>query len=131
MTVEVTLVDAVPTDADPDTAPVLADDAVSCGPIWVSPGEMCEARAGGERVALSGARLRLLATLLRARGKVVTRDELYREARGGDLPGRSRAIDVHIARIRKALGPFGRAIVSVPGIGYRIDVIELQRAGSS
>lgn len=104
-------------------------DLIEVGSLWVSAAEICEARVDGRPVRLSAARRQLLAALLRARGRVVTREELYRLARDGDLPGSSRAIDVHIAGIRKALGPLGRAIVSVRGIGYRVDLLQLQRQG--
>ena len=35
-----------------DTVPV-AGDAVSCGPVWVSPSELCEVRLRGERIRMS------------------------------------------------------------------------------
>lgn len=103
-----------------------ATDVVEIGALWVSPSQVCEARVHGRPIRLSDARRRLLAALLSAGGRVVTRQELYKVARDADLPGRSRAIDVHIAGIRKALGPLGRTIVSVRGIGYRVDVLELR-----
>lgn len=104
-------------------------DALRCGPVWVSPAEVCEARVDGVPVRLSAARLRVLARLLRARGRVVARAELYRDAAGGPMPPGSRAVDVHIARVRRALGEYGRFIVSVPGVGYRLDVESLRRRG--
>lgn len=109
-------------------APPAPSDALACGPLWVSPGEMCEARVRGRRVALSVVRLRVLAALLRAGGRVLTRAQLYREACREPMPARSRAIDVHIVRIRKVLGPLGRFILTVPGIGYRVDMEGLGRA---
>lgn len=111
-----------------DVAVAEASDAIRCGPLWVSPGEMYEARLRGRRLGLSIVRLRILAELLRAGGRVVSRSDLYTRAAGEAPPRRSRAIDVHIARIRKALGPFGRFILTVPGIGYRADVVGLRRA---
>ncbi|MBI4728576.1 MAG: winged helix-turn-helix domain-containing protein [Acidobacteria bacterium] len=103
-------------------------DAVVCGPLWVSAGEMCEVRVRGRRVAMSVPRQRLLARLLRAQGRVVCREDLYRDLAGGPLPEGSRAVDVHVARIRRALGPLGRHVVAVRHVGYRIDVAALLRA---
>lgn len=107
--------------------PPAAGDALACGPLWLSPREMCEARVRGRRVPLSLVRLRLLESLIRAGGRVVTRAELYREACGDALREGSRAIDVHIARIRRALGPLGRFILTVPGLGYRLDIVALSK----
>lgn len=105
-----------------------ASDAVACGPVWVSPGEMCEARVRDRPVRLSVPNQRMLAFLIRSQGRVVSRDELYRQAGGKRLPRHSRAVDVHIFRIRRALGAFGRFLLSVPGRGYRMDVRGLERA---
>lgn len=104
-------------------------DAVACGPLWVSPELMCEVRVHGERVAMSQPRLRILACLLEAEGRVVARRELYERALKGRLRGGSRAIDLHIFHIRRALGPLGRFVVTVPRRGYRVDVIGLSALG--
>lgn len=109
-------------------APPAVADAVTCGPVWVSPGEMCEARVRDRPVRMSVPNQRMLALLLRAGGRVVSRDELYMQARGKRLPRHSRAVDVHIFRIRRALGAHGRYLITVPGLGYRIDVRGLARA---
>jgi DNA-binding response OmpR family regulator len=109
--------------------PPAAADALACGPLWMSPAEMCEVRVRGRPVRLSLVRLRMLAALLRAGGRVLSRPDLYREVCGETLPDGSRAIDVHIARIRKVLGPLGRMIVTVPGMGYRLDIVALSKSG--
>jgi DNA-binding response OmpR family regulator len=106
----------------------VAADAVVCGPLWVSPGEMCETRIRGQPVALSLPNQRILARLIMAAGRVVSRDELYGEVSSRPLERRSRAIDLHIWRIRRALGPLGRFLVTVPGRGYRVDVVGLAEA---
>lgn len=105
-----------------------AGDAVACGPLWVSPHEMCEVRVGGRRVAMSVPRQRMLAALIRSDGGMLTREALYELAGAGPLPPGSRAVDVHIARMRRALGALGRFIVPVPGRGYRLDTAGLARA---
>jgi DNA-binding response OmpR family regulator len=69
----------------------------------------------------------MLGRLIEADGRIVSRQDLYREAMGHPLPARSRAVDVHITRIRKALGPVGRFIIGVPTRGYRLDTFELGR----
>lgn len=104
-------------------------DALECGPIWVSPHEVCELRVGGEPVPTSIARLRILARLIEAGGRIVPREDLYRASMGDRLKTGSRAVDIHVTRLRHALGPFGRHIVAVTGRGYRLNVAALE-AGS-
>jgi DNA-binding response OmpR family regulator len=106
-----------------------ADDAMACGPLWISPEEMCEVRIGGRRVAMSLCHLRMLACLLEARGRVVSREELYRASGATDLPQGSRRVDVHVTRIRQSLGVLGCYLVAVRRRGYRLDTSALARLG--
>jgi two-component system OmpR family response regulator len=106
-----------------------AADAITCGPLWISPDEMCEVRIGGRRVPMSLCHLRMLACLLEARGRVVSREELYRSSGATDLPEGSRRVDVHVTRIRQSLGVLGRHLVAVRRRGYRLDTAGLSRLG--
>lgn len=105
-----------------------ASDAVVCGPVWISPEEMCEVRVRARPVPMSVTHLRMLAHLIAAQGRVVPREELYGNAAERRAGPRSRTVDVQIYRIRRALGPLGRFLISVPGRGYRIDVLGLSQA---
>lgn len=95
--------------------------------MWISPEEMCELRIRGKRVSMSLTHLRMLAHLIRAEGKVVQRAELYRHATDHRAGPESRTVDVQIHRIRRALGVLGRYVISVPGRGYRMDVLGLSQ----
>lgn len=108
-----------------------AEDAVACGPLWLSPRERCEARVDGRRAAISPQEVIMLGCLVEADGRILSRQDLYRAAMGHALPARSRAVDVHIHRIRKALGPVGRFIIGVPTRGYRLETFELGRLGGA
>ncbi|HWZ64197.1 MAG TPA: response regulator [Steroidobacteraceae bacterium] len=80
--------------------------------------------AGGE-VALSGAEYRLLAVLLGAGNRVLTRAQLTELLRGRDADPFDRSIDVRISRLRQILGDDARApqiIKTVYGEGYVIGV---------
>ena len=90
-----------------------------------------EAFLAGAPLDLTYAQRRLLLALLRHRGRVVRREELYESAFGRSLPRGSRAVDIHIGRIRRALGPHSRAIVSMRPIGYRLDPSLLTTAASA
>ena len=105
-----------------------ATDAVVCGPVWISPEEMCELRVRGKPVRLPVSSLRALAYLIRAEGRIVSREELHHETGGSRVSGGLRAVDIRIFRIRRALGAFAPYLVAVPGRGYRIDTLGLARA---
>jgi DNA-binding response OmpR family regulator len=104
-----------------------ADDAMACGPLWISPNEMCEVRIAGRRVPMSLCHLKMLACLLEARGRVVSRQDLYRASGATDLPEGSRRVDVHVTRIRQSLGVLGNHLVAVRRRGYRLDTAALAR----
>ena len=82
-----------------------------------------EARIGAQVVPLSALELRLLATLLDADGRALTRDQLLDGIHGsseGDVL--DRAIDVYIKRLREKLGDDAtnpRYVATVRGVGYR------------
>lgn len=61
----------------------------------------------------------ILKRLLTSRGKVLTRNELLDEVNNDDSFILGRNIDVHIASLRKKLGPNFDWIETVRGVGYR------------
>jgi len=83
-----------------------------------------EIRRGGESAELTPIEARLLAALVRARGRVLTRQQLLNEAWGDGVVMNDRAVDNHMTRLRRKIEPdpsAPRYIVSVRGVGYRID----------
>jgi two-component system alkaline phosphatase synthesis response regulator PhoP len=53
------------------------------------------------------------------RGKVLTRNQLLDDVQNDDAFIIDRNIDVHIAALRKKLGPHFDGIETVRGVGYR------------
>jgi two-component system response regulator CpxR len=79
------------------------------------------ARMKGRELELTSAELALLCVLLRARGSVVSREELSLEVLGRSHSPHDRALDVHVSNLRRKLGagPSGRERVkAVRGVGY-------------
>jgi len=79
------------------------------------------ARSAGEPVELTSLEFSVLEALLRSAGKVVSREDLTRQALGRSFNALDRSIDVHMSSLRKKLGPLadgGERIKSVRGIGY-------------
>jgi len=81
------------------------------------------ATVAGDDVALSALELRLLAALLEADGRVLTRDQLLDAIHGtGEGDVTDRAIDQYVKRLREKLGddPANpRYVTTVRGVGYR------------
>jgi two-component system phosphate regulon response regulator PhoB len=80
-----------------------------------------EARVDTQAVKLTLTEFRLLATLMQASGRVLSRQHLMSRAMGPGITVTERTIDVHMTAIRKKLGPYGSCIVTVRGVGYRAD----------
>ena len=98
-----------------------ADAVVQVGDVRLDPGTRSVTRSG-ERVDLTGIEFELFAVLLRAAGRVVTRDELSRTALGRRASSFDRSLDVHLSNIRRKLGPLpggGDRIKTLRGVGYQ------------
>ena len=82
---------------------------------------------GGTPVHLTPTEHRLLTTLASEPERVFSRDELAEVIWGYDSLGESRAVDVHIRRLRAKLEPFGNQsppILTVRGFGYKLAAAE-------
>ncbi|HMG34027.1 MAG TPA: response regulator transcription factor [Blastocatellia bacterium] len=78
-------------------------------------------RRAGETIELTVVEYDLLERLLRAAGRIVTREELTKEVLGRSSTPFDRSIDMHISNLRKKLGHrVGEAdrIKTVRGVGY-------------
>ncbi|MFW6132857.1 MAG: response regulator [Planctomycetota bacterium] len=98
-----------------------SDRALGVGPIRINR-EMHRVEVDGEPVCLTATEFKLLATLVAARGRVLTRDQLINHALGVNAVVTDRTIDVHLAAVRRKLGPAKSYIETVRGVGYRITV---------
>lgn len=75
-------------------------------------------RRGSRAIALAPVQHRLVEALLERRDAVVSREALVRRAWPGDPPRHRNVLDVHIARLRRALAPVGLEIRTVRQRGY-------------
>jgi DNA-binding response OmpR family regulator len=78
---------------------------------------------GGRPVELTAKEFGLLAALMRADGRVLSREQLLETVWGyaNAAEIESRTIDVHVRRLRAKLGPEARRIVTIKAVGYRFD----------
>jgi DNA-binding response OmpR family regulator len=87
--------------------------------------DRAEIRRAGEPVDVTALELRLLGALIRARGRVLTREQLIQQAWGDNTYVGDRVVDTHVLNLRKKIEPRAaepRFLKSVRGVGYRLDV---------
>ena len=80
-----------------------------------------EARIDGRPCALTAHQFKLLEIMAKAPGRVLSRDYLMDQLKGGTLEAFDRSIDVHISRIRaevEADPKHPRRVITVRGAGY-------------
>ena len=90
------------------------------GVLTLDPGEHT-VTVGEQRVHLTLKEFELLRTFMEKPGHVFTREQLMSSIWGSDFIGETRTVDVHIGTLRTKLGASGDEIVTVRGVGYRME----------
>jgi len=75
----------------------------------------------GVEAELTRIEFEVLAALARRAGAAVSRQWLVSHVLDPDRDGTERTLDVHVSRLRKKLGPTGARVVTVWGVGYRLE----------
>ena len=78
-----------------------------------------EVFVNGEEVSLTALEFRLLKQLVDRRGRVQTRDQLLSDVWGYSADITTRTVDTHIKRLREKLGPLGKYVQTIRGVGYK------------
>ena len=97
------------------------DDVLSGGPVELDVARH-EVQVRGETVGFPPKEFELLETLLRRKGKLLTRDFLIQEVWGAGYFGDTKTLDVHVKRIRRKVeeDPHRPShLVTVRGLGYK------------
>ncbi len=97
-------------------------DLLECGPVRLRP-ETAEVQVEDRVVPLSPTEYKLLAELIGARERVVSRDDLLRNVWGYRNPGDGRVVDNLVYRLRakmEADPAEPRHLLTVRGFGYRL-----------
>ncbi|MDR1888215.1 MAG: phosphate regulon transcriptional regulator PhoB [Zoogloeaceae bacterium] len=100
-------------------APEQLADCVSIGPLHLDAGQ-CRVRCRDRDINLSPTEFRLLHYLMKHPERVVSRAQLLDKIWGDHIYIEERTVDVHIKRLRAALGKEGEWIETVRGAGYRM-----------
>jgi len=86
--------------------------------LMIHPGRR-EVLVDGNQVQLTFTEFGILNYLARRPGWVSPRYQIVDAVRGDDYPVTDRSVDVQIVGLRKKLGPAGKYIETVRGVGYR------------
>ncbi|WP_129783332.1 response regulator transcription factor [Promicromonospora panici] len=102
--------------AGPPGEPVL-----EAGPVRLDPAAW-QVTVDGAPVELTRTEFSLLETLMRHRGQVLTRSQLYSSVWGEDLDGMSNTLDVYVGYLRRKLEAAGspRLVHTMRGVGYLV-----------
>lgn len=101
------------------TQPVAGSKSYRVGELYVNPSEHL-IQVEGQDVLLTYKEFEILCLLLENQGMVLTRGALMDRVWGCELERENRTLDVHIRTLRAKLGPMGKCIETVRGIGYKI-----------
>jgi two-component system, OmpR family, response regulator CpxR len=91
--------------------------SLEAGPLKLIPSAR-EAWCEGRAVVVTTIEFDILESLIRAAGRVVSRDELTAALYRRRASPFDRALDVHVSHLRKKLGRHGSLITTVRGVGY-------------
>jgi DNA-binding response OmpR family regulator len=79
-----------------------------------------EVKCGKKDLQLTPSEFKLLAALMKNRGRVLTRERLIDLVQGEGVTVVDRAIDTHVFGLRKKLGKCSEVVETIRGVGYRI-----------
>lgn len=94
-------------------------DKIEIHGIIIDPGKHV-VKVDNVPIDLTLTEFKILHFLARRPGWVFTRYQLVEASRGEDADVTDRSVDVHIASLRKKLGPAGKYVETVRGVGYRL-----------
>ena len=100
-------------------APEQVGDSVSIGALQLDAGAH-RVTYQGQEIKIGPTEFRLLHYLMKHAERVHSRAQLLDKIWGDHVYIEERTVDVHIKRLRAALGPAGACIETVRGSGYRI-----------
>jgi DNA-binding response OmpR family regulator len=98
------------------------DELISVGALQIRASDGL-VTAAGHALALSIREYELLLALARRSGRIIARDEVYREVWGSDMRKGDRSVDVYVHKLRDKLDavlPGWRYIHTHLGFGYRL-----------
>ena len=99
--------------------PRKVNDRIRVHGIEIDP-DRHEVYCNGKLVNLSATEFLILSFLASNPGWVFSRSQIITAVKGSDYPVTERSVDVQVLGIRKKLGEYGKLIITVRGIGYKM-----------
>lgn len=96
-------------------------ESLSLGDLSIHPIRR-EVKLQNEPIYLTKVEFDLLHYLILERPNVLSRDQILNELWGFDYDGDTRIVDVHVSKLRTKLKTSNLEILSLRGIGYRIEI---------
>ena len=78
-----------------------------------------EVHVDDKKINLTALEFRLLRQLVDRRGRVQSRDQLLSDVWGYSSEVTTRTVDTHVKRLREKLGPMGKYVQTIRGVGYK------------
>jgi two-component system phosphate regulon response regulator PhoB len=100
-------------------SPEHAQSTLTCGPVVLDP-VSCATSVNGEKIDIGHAEFKLLKFLLAHPARVFSRGQLLDKVWGTHVVIEERTVDVHVLRLRKALGEAAGLIKTVRSVGYML-----------
>lgn len=76
----------------------------------------------GKKVVMTPKEYELLFYLVNNAGIAISRERLLNDVWGYDFYGDDRTVDTHIKMLRASLGPYRNKIITLRGLGYKIEI---------
>ncbi|MBI3815705.1 MAG: response regulator [Nitrospinae bacterium] len=92
--------------------------SITAGPIFIDINRS-QITVNGKTLKLTAMEFKLIVELTKARGNVLSRNDLLDRVWGADVYVTDRTVDTHIRRLREKLGKAEKYIETVRGFGYR------------
>jgi two-component system phosphate regulon response regulator PhoB len=100
-----------------DPATAAPREVLASGTVTLDHGRH-EVTVDGRPIDFTATEFRILSTLMAAKGRVLSREQLIESALGHGAAVTNRAMDVHIAALRRKLGAAANCIQTIRGVGY-------------
>jgi two-component system phosphate regulon response regulator PhoB/two-component system alkaline phosphatase synthesis response regulator PhoP len=95
-------------------------EVVEIGPVTIDM-DKHEVAVKGKKVELTATEFNILHILAMKRERVLSREQILDNLWGSEKTVVDRTIDVHIKHLRTKLGPAGKMIRNIRGVGYKIE----------
>jgi len=96
------------------------------GPLKINVSEMTvEHKLDGhkfEKIIITPKEFKILLKLIKNPGQVFSREQIFDGVWNNDDESYLRAIDTHVSSLRKKLGTSGVRVISIRGVGYKIEL---------